>query len=1069
MTTEHDLARWRHSLAPAFLWDARRERIAWANAAAVNWFGAASLGDLVERAFGERDPAVRTLRKAADELLARKPRRKDDGEPRALDLAFSTAGHDIPLPFHAYPHALPGGHTGLFLVASNPMVETIAASRPAMLLEILRDLPAAIAVVDATGALIFANSGALELMEESRLAGLAAFFASQADAQAFLLRAIQAGAAVQTMQVDTRLGRRLLRLTARAARDGELVVLTLDDLTERMAAEHFALTGLWPATETDGKADPAHGTSAPLPREDSISEDDRKHDVPGDDASLHEAEVDATREGGDSMPEQRRAERETPVSSTLSQEELAILRRIADTLANANAQEFEITRQEEAPRAPGSDRKGNAGSPPVTPAADAPEKAMPRQPATGDSDHRGEEPPRTPPGARSRITIRRRSSTEDAPVPPASDARETGNEAPPPSPHGDEAAGKEERVPPCPNEEETPGLAANARAAHGEAGDDRPVDGARATDAEETEEAEHTPRPDVPMLVRQVMDHNPEPIILHRANAFYYANKAARDLLGYALEDTAWDEVAGRLMEATDGGKVHLGDARGRQLRFRLRRDAFPWQDGVVVQSTLAPLDEEPDAEKGGGHQKDDATARHSRRDREHDRKASGGGIRGDGAARAAAEISRRQAADVIRLHVAGGRAAQVRQAQESRQEPKEEEKQLAEAMLNTPAPESGVAETDDELRALLDTATDGIMTLNADGRILSFSTGAEHLFGYRAGEIIGHALPDLFAGKDHQAISTYLEEIRRGAAGRHPRREGREITGLTKSGEEIPLFLTIGRLRHDRMMEHKDHASFCVVVRDLSSWKRKESELLRAKEEAERASAQKSEFLAMISHELRTPLNAILGFSDVLRQQMFGKLGNEKYLDYARDIYESGEHLLALINDLLDLSKIEAGHFELDFVEVDAVALVEEVLHTMREQIAASGVEVRRSLPRRLPRVVADVRAMKQIMFNLVSNAIKFCRKGDLVTIALSQGEDGSVELVVSDTGPGMSAEELKNALEPFRRVKREGHQAPGTGLGLPLTKALAEANKALFSIDSEPGRGTRVRITFPPHRVLA
>ncbi|HHN73271.1 MAG TPA: PAS domain S-box protein, partial [Thermopetrobacter sp.] len=376
-----------------------------------------------------------------------------------------------------------------------------------------------------------------------------------------------------------------------------------------------------------------------------------------------------------------------------------------------------------------------------------------------------------------------------------------------------------------------------------------------------------------------------------------------------------------------------------------------------------------------------------------------------------------------------------------------------------------------EELRAILDTATDGIITLNRDGEILSFSGGAEALFGLSTREVVGRPFGELLDGESRRVVEDYLAALGGGGHLAGIYNEGREVTARLPGGGRIPLFITIGRLgRSDEAERPPNKAAFCVVVRDITQWKKTESELRRAKEEAERSSAMKSEFLAAISHELRTPLNAILGFSDVMRHERFGTIGNEKYRGYANDIYQSGEHLLSLINDLLDLSRIEAGKFELQFEDVDVAAVAEEALHLMQEQAAQAKVMLRRAIPEGLPRVVADARSLKQILLNLLSNAVKFTGAGGQVVLSLRTTERGELEIAVSDTGVGMSEEELARALRPFERITGEGRpERPGTGLGLPLTKALAEANHARFEIESEPDRGTTVRIVFPTQRVLA
>jgi signal transduction histidine kinase len=196
----------------------------------------------------------------------------------------------------------------------------------------------------------------------------------------------------------------------------------------------------------------------------------------------------------------------------------------------------------------------------------------------------------------------------------------------------------------------------------------------------------------------------------------------------------------------------------------------------------------------------------------------------------------------------------------------------------------------------------------------------------------------------------------------------------------------------------------------------------------------------------------------------------NERYRGYANDIHTSGEHLLSLINDLLDLSKVEAGKLELNFTSVNLANLVDEVIALLQDQSTAARVVLRKSLSSGIPNVVADLRSMKQILLNLVSNAIKFTDAGGQIVISLRMHKSGELTLSVKDTGIGMSATELARALEPFQRIEPSGRQQQaGTGLGLPLTRALAEANRTRFAIQSEPKRGTLVEITFPVPRVLA
>ncbi len=375
---------------------------------------------------------------------------------------------------------------------------------------------------------------------------------------------------------------------------------------------------------------------------------------------------------------------------------------------------------------------------------------------------------------------------------------------------------------------------------------------------------------------------------------------------------------------------------------------------------------------------------------------------------------------------------------------------------------------SDDELRAILDTATDGILTLDAKGRVVSLNASAQAIFGLDTQQAIGRPLFGFLTKDSAKTVRDYLAALSdSGLASIF--NDGREIVAVESNGGEIPLFLTIGRV--ERREEPRDEDPvFCAVIRDITQWKRSEFDLRRAKEQAETANAQKSEFLANISHELRTPLNAIIGFSEVMKGERFGPISNDKYKGYVTDIHTSGEHLLSLINDLLDLSKVEAGKLELNFTSVDLAGIIEQSIGIIQPQATRERIILRTSVEKGLPNVVADQRSMRQIVLNLLSNAVKFTDQGGQVIVSALLDADGRVQLRVKDTGIGMSEDELVLAMEPFRQVERDDRASkPGTGLGLPLTKALAEANRASFEIESAPGEGTRVQITFPTTRVLA
>ncbi len=258
------------------------------------------------------------------------------------------------------------------------------------------------------------------------------------------------------------------------------------------------------------------------------------------------------------------------------------------------------------------------------------------------------------------------------------------------------------------------------------------------------------------------------------------------------------------------------------------------------------------------------------------------------------------------------------------------------------------------------------------------------------------------------------------------------------------------------------------ATYEDVSESYRAEVELRAAKEEAEVASRAKSDFLAGVSHELRTPLNAIIGFSEVMQNEMFGPIGNSHYREYATDIHESGHHLLSLINDILDLSKIEAGKFELHEETVTVTDTIEAALRLVRQRAEKKGLELTRAVAPRLPQLYADGRALKQVLLNLLTNAVKFTPQGGRVTIGANLGPGGELVLTVADTGVGMSAEDLEQALTPFGQAESDiARDQEGTGLGLPLTKHLVELHGGSLTIESAPGAGTTIRATFPAQRL--
>jgi signal transduction histidine kinase len=244
----------------------------------------------------------------------------------------------------------------------------------------------------------------------------------------------------------------------------------------------------------------------------------------------------------------------------------------------------------------------------------------------------------------------------------------------------------------------------------------------------------------------------------------------------------------------------------------------------------------------------------------------------------------------------------------------------------------------------------------------------------------------------------------------------------------------------------------------------RRSTELARARDDAQAANRTKSEFLANMSHELRTPLNAIIGFSEVMQAQIYGALGDKRYTEYAGDIHRSGQHLLEIINDILDLAKVEAGRLELRTDRLDVGQLFTACERLMHNKAATAGVTLIVRPVDTVPVIVADEIRLRQILLNLLSNAVKFTPRGGYVTLLADRADDGTCEFKVIDTGIGMSEEEVAVAMEPFRQIDNTlARKYEGTGLGLPLTRALIELHGGVFELSSKPGIGTTATVRLP------
>ena len=354
-----------------------------------------------------------------------------------------------------------------------------------------------------------------------------------------------------------------------------------------------------------------------------------------------------------------------------------------------------------------------------------------------------------------------------------------------------------------------------------------------------------------------------------------------------------------------------------------------------------------------------------------------------------------------------------------------------------------------------LEAARDGMLKLDRSGRILSMNKSAQRLFDRHQNETAGESVLTLFQPSAHAATQGALDRLVNGEASA----ERLEVEARAADGRVFPAQIDLGRLAGEHDPE------YFLLLSDLSGVERGAAQAQAAREEAEKDSVAKTELLSRVSHEMRTPLHAILGFAEVMLEERFGPMGNERYRDYMRDIHASGRHVLSLTNDLLDLSRIELGKMDLQFTPIDVNAVVRECVTLMQPQAARERVIMRLSLFDRLPHVMADERSLRQILLNLMANAVKYNEPGGQVIVSTALDDAGSVILRVRDTGVGMNDSELAIALEPFRRVPG-AKGSDGAGIGLPLTKALVEANHADFSIKSRKDQGTLVEIAFPVPR---
>lgn len=367
------------------------------------------------------------------------------------------------------------------------------------------------------------------------------------------------------------------------------------------------------------------------------------------------------------------------------------------------------------------------------------------------------------------------------------------------------------------------------------------------------------------------------------------------------------------------------------------------------------------------------------------------------------------------------------------------------------------LSRADSLMRRVVEATHDGIIVVDENGRIRSVNPAAERILG---------KMPDQLIGQDFSLAVDSAPS---------PDPDGMDIATYDKRGPtEIQLPLPAGGMRivevTFRSVPGEPRGTCVAVLHDLTQIKRRENEIKAARDQAESANRSKTQFLANMSHELRTPLNAVLGFSEIIKGEMFGPLGSNQYVDYSEGIHDSAKHLLGIINDILDVSSIEAGDRRLAEELLEPTQVCQSAVNLVQGRAQATNIRLALSVAEDVGRLRADRRMVLQILVNLMSNAIKFSRPASTVSIHVARTPEGGMRFDVSDSGIGISPADLKRVMMPFEQVEGayvRTHE--GVGLGLPLVSSMAELHQARFDLESELGKGTIASVTFPPQRCEA